>query len=245
GGMNAATNQPSILTLRLGQSDQAGQKNPPLMRIFGIIIVASICLAMFNKNILYFFKYNLERPDLRLWALITPALCLFFMVPVWVMVAGRSSKRTALLVGGGISLIGYIAFFLVPETPAYVMTAILLIGIGVSALSVMFWSMLPDTVEYGEVHTGVRAEAKTFGFATFAQKAAVGVNALLLGALLDGMGFEANVEQSSDVLLAIKAIMVGVPALGVLAIFGLLWGYQIDHRAHARLRHQLQTGANR
>jgi hypothetical protein len=30
--MNAATNQPSILTLRLGQSDQAGQGQGPRIR---------------------------------------------------------------------------------------------------------------------------------------------------------------------------------------------------------------------
>lgn len=35
-------------------------------------------------------------------------------------------------------------------------------------LPVIFWAMLPDTIEYGEYRTGIRAESRTFGFATFA-----------------------------------------------------------------------------
>lgn len=215
--------------------------NPPLVRVFGIIIAASVCLAMFSKNVLYFFKYNLERPDLTLWALVTPAMCLFVMVPFWVMYARRTSKRSALLAGSGVAFLGYLLFFFVPAQPIFIMSVIVLLGIGGSALPVMFWSMLPDTVEYGQAATGQRAEAKTFGFATFAQKAAVGINALLLGTLLGWVGFEANTAQSPETLLAIKAIMSGVPAFGIVVIVALLWGYDLDRQAHDALRRQLRS----
>lgn len=214
--------------------------NPPLMRVFGIIIAASICLAMFSKNILYFFKYNLERPDLTLWALITPALCLFLMVPFWIQVAKRTSKQAALVTGSIIALLGYTLFFFVPEQPIFILSSIIVLGIGGSALPVIFWSMLPDTVEYGELATGIRSEAKTFGFATFAQKAAVGVNALLLGLLLGWVGFEANTDQSDQTLFAIKAIMSGVPAIGIVIVLLLLWGYEIDRETHENTLRQLQ-----
>lgn len=215
-------------------------RNPPLIRVFAIIIVASACLAMFSKNILYFFKYNLERPDLTLWALTLPAFTLFIMIPFWVAVAGRTSKRTALSLGCCTALLGYLLFLAAPATnPVPVFATILLIGLGGSALPVMFWSMLPDTVEYGEAMTGARAEAKTFGFATFAQKAALGINALLLGLLLASAGFEPNVDQTPATLLAIKLIMAGIPALGALIILALLRGYEIDHLRHAELRAEI------
>ncbi len=88
--------------------------------------------------------------------------------------------------------------------------------------------MLPDTVEYGEAMTGVRAEARTFGFATFAQKSAVGLNALLLGGLLSVSGFEANAEQTDSTLLAMKAIMALVPAEGVMAVLLTCLRYPSD-----------------
>lgn len=215
-------------------------RNPPLIRVFAIIITASVCLAMFSKNILYFFKYNLDRPELTLWALTLPAFSLFVMIPVWVALAGRTSKRTALSLGCGVALLGYLVFLSLPASdPAPVFAAIILIGLGGSALPVMFWSMLPDTVEYGEARMNVRAEAKTFGFATFAQKAALGINALLLGLLLAGAGFEPNAEQGEGTLLAIKLIMAGVPALGIVIILLVLRGYDIDRAHHARLRAQI------
>ena len=166
-------------------------KNPPLMRVFGIIVIGSICIGMFSKNVLYYFKYDVGRPDLIMWALFLPALLFILMVPVWVWLAGRKSKKFALTLGMVIGLVGYLAFYFnQSHSTEIIIGTILLFSVGTSSLPVMFWSMLPDTVEYGEAITGIRAEAKTFGFGTFAQKSAIGVNALLLGFLLSGVAMK-------------------------------------------------------
>lgn len=221
-------------------------KNPPLMRVFAIIIIASICMGMFGKNMLYHFKYELERPDLTVIGLVLPALFLIMAVPFWVWLAGRTSKRQTLTIGVWIALAGYLAFFFnTSQSVAITLAAIALTGLGAAALAVMFWAMLPDTVEYGEAMTGVRSEAKTFGFATFAQKAAVGINAVLLGALLSIVGFEANAEQSQATLLGMKAIMALVPALGAVAILLILRGYTLDREAHAALLQKIKSESPR
>lgn len=211
-------------------------RNPPLIRVFAIIVIASICLGMFGKNMLYHFKYELQTPELTVFGLVLPAAILILAVPVWVWLAGRTSKRTALSIGVSIALVGYVGFFLNPtDSVAITLIMVALTGIGGSALAVMFWAMLPDTVEYGEAMTGVRAEARTFGFASFAQKAAVGVNALLLGWLLAWAGFEANAVQSERTLIAMKAIMALVPAAGAVAILFILRGYTLDRARHAEI----------
>jgi GPH family glycoside/pentoside/hexuronide:cation symporter len=141
-----------------------------------------------------------------------------------------------------IALAGYVVFFLNPsEFLPGLFAAIALIGVGSASLPVMFWAMLPDTIEYGEFRTGIRAESRTFGFATFAQKAAVGINALLLGALLSWTGFEANAVQSHGTLTAMKAIMALVPAAGTLAILAILRGYKLDRTAHDDIVRDLQS----
>jgi len=211
-------------------------KNPPLIRVFAIIVIGSICLAMFGKNVLYHFKYDMQRPDLVTPALVLPAILLILTTPFWVWVSKVRSKRDALGLGSAIALVGYLVFFLNPSQNVPVaMAAILATGIGGSALAVMFWAMLPDTVEYGEAVTGIRAEAKTFGFATFAQKAAVGINAALLGLLLQVSGFEANAVQSEGTLLGMKAIMALVPGAGCVAILVILRGYKLDRSMHATM----------
>jgi len=156
--------------------------------------------------------------------------------PFWVWLSQRRSKRDALSIGLIISLVGYLFFFFNPSDFLLgTFAAIALIGFGGASLPVMFWAMLPDTIEYGEYRSGTRAESRTFGFATFAQKAAVGINALLLGALLGWSGFEANAEQLPSTLIAMKAIMALVPAAGSIAIWGILRGYHLDRAAHDAL----------
>lgn len=216
--------------------------NPPLMRVFGVIILASVCLGMFGKNMLYHFKYDLQRPELTVIALVLPAILLVLTVPVWVWVSKRSSKRFALTMGTVVSLAGYLLFFFNFENWLWLtFGSILVIGVGSSALAVMFWAMLPDTVEYGEVKTGIRAEAKTFGFATFAQKAATGINAVLLGVLLGVVGYEANAALTPETLIGMKAIMALIPAAGAVGILLILRGYTLDQTRHRQLVAELEA----
>ncbi|MFN3472680.1 MAG: MFS transporter [Blastomonas sp.] len=212
------------------------RSNGPLVRVFGVIVIGSICLGMFGKSVLYHFKYDIGREDLVMVALVLPAILLVVSTPFWVWLSQRRSKRDALGIGLIISFAGYLLFFFNPShyLPG-AFAAIALIGLGGASLPVMFWAMLPDTIEYGEYRSGTRAESRTFGFATFAQKAAVGINALLLGALLSWSGFEANADQLPSTLLAMKAIMVLVPAAGSIAILGILRGYHLDRAAHGAL----------
>ncbi|NVE94361.1 MFS transporter [Altererythrobacter lutimaris] len=211
--------------------------NPPLIRVFGIIVVGSICLGMFGKNVLYYFKYDIEQPELALPALLLPAALLIVVTPFWVWLSKRTSKRVALERGLWIAILGYLLFFLNFEGNIMIaFLAIGLIGIGGGAVPVMFWAMLPDTIEFGEAATGVRAEARTFGFATFAQKAAVGINALLLGGLLGWIGFEANTVQSDQTLTALRGVMALVPAAGAIAMLAILRGYKLDQQMHRNLR---------
>jgi GPH family glycoside/pentoside/hexuronide:cation symporter len=216
--------------------------NGPLMRIFVLVIVSSIAGTMFSKNILYFFKYNLDAPDYGRFAVLVPALMLFFAVPLWVFAAQKTSKRQVALLCATLSGLGYVAFFLNPSLDPRVSLCIMVfMGFAAAGNFVMFWAMIPDTVEYGEARTGVRHEAKVFGFASFAQKAALGVNALLLGALLDATGFVANETQAPETLDAIKAIMTLLPLASSAAAVALLWGYPIDAKYHAALLRQIEA----
>lgn len=215
-------------------------QNGPLVRVFLVIIAVSIAVTMFSKNVLYYFKYVLEAPESATLALVTPALAMLILVPAWVFIASKTSKRGAWMMGSVIAALGYLAFYLNPSKDVRVVMAIIMvISVGGSSFGVLFWSMLPDTVEWGEAHHGVRHEAKVFGFASFAQKAALGVNALLLGLMLDGVGYKANQAQSAQTLDGITAMMSLIPLLGILVSMALLWKYPIDAKRHAQLRQQI------
>lgn len=217
-------------------------KNAPLLRVFGVIVIATVCIGMFGQSILYYFKYDVGQPEMAMIALLLPAALLILTVPIWILISAKTSKKTSLVAGVSIALVGYLLFFLnLQDNLIVALVAIALTGIGTAAVAVMFWAMLPDTVEYGEAITGIRAEAKTFGFATFAQKSAVGLNALIFGILLTAVGFEANADQSEQTLLGMKAIMSLIPALGCVLMIWIMRGYMLDHAAHHKLVEKLKA----
>lgn len=210
--------------------------NPPLAQVFGAITVVSVALTMFGKCILYWFKYGLNDMASLSIALPMPALVVILMLPFWIFFARRTSKRAAWMLGSVISAVGYVAFFFNPSgSTAVTILIMLFITAGQASYAVMFWSMVPDTVEYNEWKLGSREEAKIFGFAAFAQKVALGVNAILLGQMLSFVGFVANQPQTPEAILGIKAIMSLVPLAGIAASVFCLWRYRIDATFHRRM----------
>ena len=108
-------------------------------------------------------------------------------------------------------------------------------GIGNAAFVLTFWSMLPDTVEYGEWKTGTRAEGATFGLIAFSQKVALGIGTGMIGILLDSVGYVANEEQTVATLQGIVTMYGGGPLLLFLGSIIAIWAYPLDKKMHSRL----------
>lgn len=214
--------------------------NGPLIQILLVVVIGSVAATMFVKNILYFFKYYLEAESWASVAVVVPAAMMFIGVPLWTWVSRKISKRNTLVICCLIGALTYLAFYLNPSPAPEASIAIMVVmGLATAGNGVMFWALLPDTIEYGEAKSGERHEAKVFGLAMFAMKAALGVNAVLLGWLLQQTGYVANQEQTADTLHGIKAIMTLIPLAGTLACVGVLWTYPIDARYHAALREEI------
>ena len=214
--------------------------NGPLARVIGAIVVAAVALTMFSKCLLYWFKYGLHRPDMVSVGLTLAVVTLVLLAPFWVWVAQRYSKRSAWMAGSAIAAVGYLGFWL-NNDPAMAMQLawITLIGVGTASFAVNYWAMLPDTVEFNEWKFGERNEAKIAGFAAFAHKSALAVNAVLLGHILELTGYVANQPLSESTLVGIKATMSLIPLAGVLISVVLLWKYPITPAFHRRMVNEI------
>jgi GPH family glycoside/pentoside/hexuronide:cation symporter len=226
----------------LGAALHAIARNRPMLKVVAIIVLVSMSVTMFGKNTLYYFKYELGAPELAKFALVMPAAAMILFIPAWVWLSHRRSKRTAWMVGCAIAAVGFVAFALNPSRdPAVALWIIALISLGTSSFGVVFWAMLPDTVEWNEDACGERDEAMIFGLASFAQKAALGINALMLGVMLEWIGYSANQPQTEATLGGIRAIMSLVPLAGIVASMLVLRNYPIDAGHHAELRTRIAT----
>ena len=216
-------------------------RNIPLAQIFAVLIVVSMAMTMFSKNILYYFKYVLKAPPgSESIALVMTPVALIFFAPVWVLLANRLSKRNTWMIAAALAATGYLSLYLIPTREVGITYAcVAFVALGVSGFGVLAWSMLPDTVEWGEAKLGVRHEAKVFGFSAFAQKSALGINALLLGVMLDAIGYVPNQPQTAEALHGITALMTLVPLAGVIISVLILRKYPIDAKRHAELQAEI------
>lgn len=212
------------------------RQNGPLVRVLGAIVVAAVALTMFSKCLLYWFKYGLQRPDMAPVALMLSVVMLVLLAPAWVWAARRFSKRAAWMAGSALAGAGYLGFWLNTESSMPVVLGwIALIGTGTASFAINYWAMLPDTVEFNEWKSGERNEAKIAGFAAFSHKAALAVNAVLLGQILQWAGFVANQPLDASTLASIKAAMCLIPLAGVVCSVLLLWKYPITPAFHCRM----------
>ena len=211
-------------------------RNYPFWIIFLAIIILISTYLMFNNNLIYFSKYALGLHDYQgvILGFLNGATLL--AVPIWAYAALKLGKKNTWLISMAVLFLGFTTFNYYPiddlDTLIYIL---IFIGFGNGATGVLFWSMLPDTIEYGEWKSGIRTESSLYGFMTFAQKGAIAIAVFILGIALTNIGFEPNQEQSIETIEALKNLMSIIPLIGVFISFVLLYFYPIDKAFHRKL----------
>lgn len=227
--------------------------NTPLQVLLVATVLASIGSTMASKTLLYYLKY-----DVGSEAALTPALTIItgsaaISIPFWVFVTTRRSKRVAWLSGVALAVCNLLVFYAAaPGVGPILWTILAVSGFANGAVYLTFWSMVPDTVEYGEWKTGARAEGAIYGLVSLTQKVALGFGVGLLGVLLDAVGYRPNLEQTDAALNGMRILLTLVPAAMAVMVGTLIWFYPLDHTLHGRLtraidwrRHKSTIGTER
>ncbi len=211
-------------------------QNYPFWIVFSSILILGSTALMFNNNLIYFVKYSLDLHAYQGLILGTSGGFTLLAIPFWALLALRLGKRNSWLIAMVWLLIGFLAFYFYPtQSLSELLIILAFLGFGNGATGVLFWSMLPDTIEYGEWKTGIRTESSLYGFMTFAQKGAIGISALLLGIILTNIGFIPNETQSQETLDSLRMVMSWVPISGVILSLVMVIFYPINKSFHAKL----------
>ncbi|QIL88561.1 hypothetical protein GNX18_01340 [Microbulbifer sp. SH-1] len=216
--------------------------NRPFLLLFIATILGATGYTMSGKALIYYLKYwTGSEAAVTTGLVITLGAAALAMVP-WVLISRKTSKRVVWISSATINILSYLVFLIVaPKEGLLLWSLLFLIGIGNSGFILTFWSMLPDTVEYGQWKTGVRAEGAIFGLIAFAQKVALGLGTGLIGIFLDSIGYIANQPQSEHTLQGIVSIYGGGPLLLFLASVIAIWSYPINQKTHMKLVEELDS----
>ena len=215
--------------------------NRPFWIILSAIVLASLGGTMFTKALPYLCKYHFGDESLVRAYLANLVLLVGLFTPVWAWASVKLGKRAVWLCGAVLSASAMVLIIVRPLESESLMLATRLYAVGFAALAVMFWSIVPDTVEYGQWRSGIRAEGMLFGFVSLAQKVALGLGVGVLGLGLDWFGFDANLAQTPETLRGIVLLMSVGPLIGIVLSAFVMMGYGIDAKTHSRIRAELAT----
>ena len=227
--------------LSLADGARALAANPPLVVVVLLFTLGMLAFTVRMTAAPYYFKYNMGREDLvSLYFLVTlPVMYLGLMAVPWL--SRRFGKAGGIRAGAVFAMIGAVGFYFTPpEDVVMVFVWGSVLAIGGAPIAVLGWAMIPDTVEYAEWRTGVRAAGVTFAEASFFQKLAKAVGGAGVAALLAAFGYVANTAQSETTLAAILWAMCVVPLVIQILLIAVSLAYRLDERAHTRIVGELK-----
>ncbi|MBL0162336.1 MAG: MFS transporter [Xanthomonadales bacterium] len=212
-------------------------KNTPFLQAAAAIALFGFASTVTSASLAYYVQYYMHGELTMTGDLVSmiPFVQMLAILP-WTLISRRIGKRAAWISGLLIATAALIALHLVgrPDT----VTLFVLIGItafGSASIAVNFWSIVPDTVEYGEWRSGVRVEGFVFGLVTLIQKSALGVSSAFVGLYLTWIGYVPNQAQSESTVEGLRYMITLFPMAGMLASCAVMLFYRLDAPTHARL----------
>lgn len=219
------------------------KSNWAFLILFAAIMAGTSGGTIASKALVYYLIYAVNAEPSTIGEVLAVFISMLTLsVPVWAWLTERTSKRIVWLIGATISIFALILFFVVaPTSVGAVMGLMVIHGIGSGAFVLTFWSMLPDTVEFGEWKSGIRGESIVFGLISLSQKVSLGIGVGMLGIVLGWIGYVPNQEQSSQTLSGLLSIMTLAPALLILIGAILISFYPIDKEFHQKMTRDIDA----
>jgi len=206
-----------------------------------LILLGSYTIGAFGSNlpatlILYYVQYVLrsERADAFLLLYFVTGIA---FLPGWVWLARRIGKKAAWIASMVINTGAFAGVYTLgagDEVGYAVLVA--LSGVGLGATIALPSSMQADVIDYDELLTGRRREGQYVGVWAVARKLAAALGVGLALPLLGAAGYQPNVEQTPQVLQALRVLYCLVPCACNLAAIAIALAYPIDRRRHEQIR---------
>jgi GPH family glycoside/pentoside/hexuronide:cation symporter len=209
------------MRIALGNAPFATLATAKLLQLVGVASVITCAL--------YLTRYVLNIGGFQVVLFfLTMSVSSTVAVPFWWLISRRFGKKPAYIaavVSYALVSLSWLGTGPVAGPPDLAMAygRSVLLGISSSGIILLGVSMLPDTIEYDRLTSGVRREGIFSGVWSAIEKGATAVGGLLIGLVLDFMGF---VESTGALVAqpesAITGIIVGSAVIPALFMFGSL-----------------------
>ena len=218
------------------QQLSSGLSNRPFVVLMLIKFITLLSLGI-QSIFPFFFQRILGAPNSVLGTYFLFQSGMMILTPgLWLWVSRRIGKRNTFMIAMMLSLPAWVSWQFAghSESLAFVYLRGVVIGASGSGVILMGQSMLPDTMEYDHLRTGLRREGIFAALYTTVEKLSGAVGVAMVGAILGAYGYVqsrgANVVQPESALGAIRFTMAWIPAIIQVAGMGALLAYNLDER---------------
>ena len=233
----------TVVTLKDGA--RVLMNNGPLVIVMLLFTLGMLAFTVRQTAAAYYFKYNMGREDLLpfYFGITLPIMFLGLAAVPWL--SRRFGKAGGIRVGAVVAMIGAGGFYLTPpESVSLVFLFGCILALGGAPIAVLGWAMIPDTVEYAQWQTGVRADGVIYATTSFFQKLGKAIGGAGVAGLLALFGYVANEAQSEDSLRAILWMMSVAPLVINLLLLMVSLIYRLDEDTHTRIVSDLRERAS-
>lgn len=220
-------------------------RNRPFRILLTSYVVGSVTAAIPGTLLPFFISYVVRPERELLWT--TAGITGHFVaallsIPLWVRLSQRTGKRPAWLSAYVLSALALGSAFGIGQGDlAYGMVVFAAAGVAFGGQLFLTPSIQADVIDYDELLTGKRREAQYGALWALFPKLVAIPGAAIPFAILGSLGYQPNVEQAPQVVLAIRVLLALVPATFATGAFLVAWRFPIDERLHA----EIQEGIDR
>jgi Na+/melibiose symporter-like transporter len=196
-------------------------KNYPFVMLMTSYFLQALAIGVMMAGFIYHVKYAMALPETAM----NTAFPIFLVtgiifIPVWLQVGKRLGKIKSYFIGLAIFTVFMASlFFTSPALLWLFYVQVFLAGIGFSSFQLFPFSMLPDTIEYDQMQSGLRREGVFSGMWSAGQKIAYAISPAIVGYALALSGFVKEGVQPESLNIGVRAIFCLFPAAMILLSF--------------------------
>jgi len=196
-------------------------KNYPFVMLMTSYFLQALAIGVMMAGFVYYVKYAMALPETAM----NTAFPIFLVtgiifIPIWLQVGKRLGKIKSYYLGLAIFAVFMASLFLTSPSLLWLFyVQVFLAGIGFSSFQLFPFSMLPDTIEYDQMQSGLRREGVFSGMWSAGQKIAYAMSPAIVGYALALSGFVKEGVQPDSLNIGVRAVFCLFPAAMILLSF--------------------------
>lgn len=219
-------------------------KNDQWLILFGVCVTGTIGYVIRGSVAIYYAKYYLGGDDKLVSAFLSTgvaAAILSMIASTWITKFYCKIKlfRYTQLIVGVLSVMIY--FMVGREDVLLAFVLYFMLSFVVDLHAPVFWSIISETIDYGQVKNTKRVSGFAYGGISVGQKAGMGIAGFMVGWLLTYFQYVPNAAQSEFSLMGIALMLSIIPGFFHTIMGLLMFKYRINDTRYGEIKEEMIT----